>query len=251
MSVNIFLPQVTRIPITGPAPYNTLVCVSVETYLGPQELREEQLSRFPMRVATPFRLAGFDQRVPPTFDHSTTAWISSIGPMEDGNWVYAVDSVAGAGFTPTDGAYYLDLMAASSPDGSAPGTCIAFAEGVGICFYFVRIQATSWVLCYEPPIVPPPQGHIHRLNDLVRQGISPANLACIPTQSPGRTAAADHTLRILQQFGIPISMSMSGAGNVTSGSRCVCTSSGYSTCGSGSGGTVSVVLSDKKKRRGG
>jgi hypothetical protein len=238
MSINIFLPQVTRIPITGPAPYNTLVCVSVETFLGPQEVRDGKLSRFPMRVATPFRLAGFDQRAPPAFDYSTTAWISSIGPIENGNWIYAVDSVTGAGFMPTDGAYYLDLMAAISPDGSAPGTCMAFGEGVGICFYFVRIQATSWVLCYEPPTVAPPQGHIHRLSDLVRQRISPADLARIPTEAPGRTVVADHTRRTLQQFGIPISISVSGAGNVPSGSRCVCTGSGGSTCGSVSGSTM-------------
>ena len=137
MTINIFLPQVTRIPITGPAPYNTLVCVSVETYLDGQVLRDRKLSQFPMQVATPFRLAGFDQRIPPTFDHSTTAWISSIGPMKDGNWVYAVNSVTGAGFTPTDGAYYLDLMTASSVDGAAPGTCGALAENITICFYFV------------------------------------------------------------------------------------------------------------------
>ena len=131
--------------------------------------------------------------------------------------MYAVDSVTGAGFTPTDGAYYLDLMAASSPDGSAPGTCIALAEGAGICFYFVRIQVTSWVLCYEPPIATPPQGHIHRLNDLVQQGISPADLARVPTESPGRTTAADRTRRILQQLDLPVSLSVCGTRNVASG----------------------------------
>ena len=227
MSVNIFLPQVTRIPITGPAPYNTLVCVTAESYLGPQVLRDEEMSRFPMRVATPFRLAGFDQRVPPTFDHSTTAWISSIGPMEDGNWVYAVDTVPGAGFAPTDGTYYLDLTAACSPDGSAPGTCMALGEGVSVCFYFVRIQVTSWVLCYEPPIVPPPSGHMHRLNDLAQQGIPPADLARIPTESPFRTAAAEHTRRILQQLGIPGLVSGPGGKkpgdkNVTGDRQCMC-----------------------------
>jgi hypothetical protein len=271
MPVNLFLPQVTRVPITGPAPYNTLVCVSAESYLGPQELREGKLSRFPVRVATPFRLAGFDQRVAPTFDHSTTAWISSTGPIEDGNWVYAVDSVTGAAFTSNDGTYYLDLMAASSPDGSAPGTCMAFAEGVGICFYFIRISVTSWVLCYEPPIAPPPpQGHGHRLNDVVRQGISLADLARTParspggtsTQSPQRTAAAEHIRRVLQQFAIPVSLSVSEPGNQSSGGsrRCDCTDSGCPTCGRGGGGgtvyrdgtgSASTILSNPKKRRGG
>ena len=73
MPVNIFLPQVTRIPVAGPEPYNTLVCVSVATTMGPQEVRDGHLSRWAMRIQTPFRLMGFDQRVPPVFDHSSTA----------------------------------------------------------------------------------------------------------------------------------------------------------------------------------
>lgn len=216
MPVNIFLPQVTRIPITGSAPYNILVCVSVETLLGPQELRDGRLSRFPMRVATPFRLAGFDQRVPPVFDHSTTAWISRIGPMENGNWIWAVDSVTGAGFSPTDGTYFLDLMAAGSPDGNAPNTCFAIAQGITMCLFHVGIQVTSWVLCYEPPIVPPQQGYSPRLNDLVQQGISPADLARIPRETPRRTAAAEQIERILQPLGMSVSMSISRSRNVTS-----------------------------------
>ena len=120
MSVNLFLPQVTRIPITGPEPYNTLVCVSVESTMGSQVVREGKLSRFPMRVFTPFHLMGFDQRMPPIFDHSTTAWISSVGPCEDGRWLYAVDSVTGTRFSPSDGTYYIDLMVAISPSGPAP-----------------------------------------------------------------------------------------------------------------------------------
>lgn len=238
MAVNIFLPQVTRIPITGPEPYNTLVSVSVDSIFSGGLFRDGVLKRFAQRVTTPFRLAGFDQRVPPIFDHSTTAWISSTGPTKDGNWIIAVDSISGAGFNPTDGSYYIDLMGAGQVDGAAPGTCFGFAEGIPICFYTPRLQITSWVLCYEPPIVPLPQGHIHQLNDLVRQGFSPADLARIPTKSPARTAAADHIRRILGQFGIPISMSVSGAGSVTSGSRCVCAGSGCSTCEGGGGGNV-------------
>jgi hypothetical protein len=228
MPANILLSQVTRIPITGPAPYNTLVCVSAETYLGPQQLRDGELSRFPIRLATPFRLAGFDQRVAPVFDHSTTAWISSIGPIKDGNWIYAVDSVTGAGFSPVDGAYYLDLMAASSPDGSAPGTCSVFGEGGTICFYFVRIQVTSWVLCYEPPIAPSPQAHVHRLNDLVGQSFASAAFAT-PTPAEPREAVADHTQRILQQFAIPVTVSMSKPRNANH-SHCACAESGCPLC---------------------
>ncbi len=240
MTVNLFLPQVTRIPITGPDPYTTLVCVSVETPLGGGLFRDGVLKRFAQRVTTPFRLAGFDQRVPPIFDHSTTAWISSTGPTKDGNWIIAVDSISGAGFNPTDGSYYIDFIGAGQVDGSAPGTCFGFAEGITICFYTSQLQITSWVLCYEPPIVPPPQSHIHRLNDLVRQGISPADLIRIPTESLSRTAAADQTQRILQQFKIPISMSVSepSVRNATTSSRCACAGRGCSSCGGGSQGTL-------------
>jgi hypothetical protein len=206
MPVNIFLPQVTRIPIIGPAPYNTLVCVSVETFQGSGEVRDGVFSRISLRVATPFRLAGFDQRIPPIFDHSTTAWINSTGPIKDGNWAYAVDSVAGAGFTPTDGTYFIDLTTATSVDGAADGTCGAWGP-VTVCFYTMRIQVTSWVLCYEPPIMPP-QGHIHRLNDLVQRGISSADLIRISTESTGRTAAVDHFRQVIRQFDIPISLSV-------------------------------------------
>ena len=209
MAINVFLPQVTRIPITGPAPYNTLVCVSAESYLGPQQLRDGELTRFAMRVSTPFRLAGFDQRVRPMFDHSTTAWISSIGPIKDGNWIYAVDSVSAAGFTPTDGTYFVDLMAASSPDGNAPGTCTAFGEGLTICFYFVRIQVTSWLLCFEPPITPPPVGHVDSLNNFIQDGISTPELVRISTDSPPVTATADHARRVLEQFSTTAAVSVS------------------------------------------
>lgn len=236
MTVNIFLPQVTRIPITGPAPYNSLVCVSVETYLGSQELREGKISRFPMRVATPFRLAGFDQRVPPIFDHSTTAWINAIGPIEDGDWTQAVDSITGAGFTPTDGAYYLDLRVAQLVDDFAPGTCMGLAQGISICLFFVRIQVTSWVLCYEPPITPLPQSYVHPLNNLVQRGFLPTDLARASTESSVWTATMDRTRQILQQFKIPISISVQdefGSKSGTKNKSCVCDNKG---CSSGRGG---------------
>ena len=155
MTVNLLLPQVTRIPITGPEPFNTLVCVSAEKLGGPKLVPSGKLSRFPARVQTPFRIAGFDQRVAPVFDHSTTAWLSSVGPAEDDKWLYAVDSVTGAGFNPTDGSYFVDLMLAILPgDDSAPGTCF---ENIG-CIYFFYMQVTSYVLCFEPPVSSAPRG---------------------------------------------------------------------------------------------
>lgn len=234
MTVSIFLPQVTRIPITGPAPFNTLVCVTVETLQGAGEVSDGVLKRFTQRVTTPFRLVGFDQRVPPAFDHSTTAWLSSTGPTQDGNWIIAVDSVKEAGFDPVDGGYYIDLAGALSVDGAAPGTCFAFGGGGTICFYTPKIQVTSWVLCYEPPVAPLQHGHIHRLNDLVQAGFSPADLARVPLKSPGQTreklsshtTVADQALLILQQSRLPLSISVAPlennaniSGDVSAGCR--------------------------------
>jgi hypothetical protein len=158
MTVNLFLPQVTRVPITGPEPFNTLVCVSAETYMGGQVVVPGHLYRYPVRVPTPFRLAGFDQRVPPVFNHSTTAWLSSVGPAEDDKWLYAVDSVTGAGFNPTDGSYFVDLMGALYPGDPVPETCIALGAGGGVCFYFMIVQVTSYVLCFEPAVPAVPRG---------------------------------------------------------------------------------------------
>lgn len=212
MSVNLFLPQVTRIPITGPEPYNTLVCVSVESGIGPQVVRDGKLSSFSTTVFTPFRLMGFDQRVPPIFAHSTTAWISTVGPTTDGRWLYAVDSVTGTGFSSNDGTYYIDLMLAMSPSdgGPAPGTCVAIGPGAGMCIYLSLIQVTSWVLCHEPPAPPQPQGHAHRFKDAFSRREFLADTTRRQTSSTGqsvRTAAADRITQLLvQRLGMPISL---------------------------------------------
>lgn len=155
MTLNLFLPQVTRVPITGPAPYNTLVCVSAWTYMPLEHsvVPGNLYSGYPVRVQTPFRLAGFDQRVAPPFDHTTTAWTSAVGPTADGHWMYQVDSVTGAGFDPADGTYYVDLKGSLYPADPVPDTCGGF-----VCLYYWVVRVTSFVLCYEPPIQEPPRG---------------------------------------------------------------------------------------------
>jgi hypothetical protein len=161
MSVNIFLPQVTRIPIAGPEPYNTLVCVQTESNGGPGDVNKGHMNRWSQTVPTKFVLAGFDQRVPPQFEHSTTAFISSIGPAEDDNWLYAVDSVTGAGFDPETGKYFVNVNFAMIP-GDVPGQqCINYGDpqqgGIVVCYYYFTVQITSFVLCYEPPPPTPPK----------------------------------------------------------------------------------------------
>lgn len=157
MAISLFLPQVTRIPITGPAPYNTLVCVQAESNGGANTVQQGKLSRWSVTVPTTFKLAGFDQRVMPVFDHSTTAFFSSIGPYKNDTWLTAVDAVPGAGFDSTDGTFFVNVDLAIMAGSPAPGTCVTFRGFGGYCNYYFVIQVTSFVLCYEPPPLTPPQ----------------------------------------------------------------------------------------------
>jgi hypothetical protein len=163
-----------------------------------------------MHVFTPFHLMGFDQRVPPIFEHSTTAWISSVGPCEDGRWLYSVDSVTGVGFSPSDGTYYIDLMVAISSSSPAPGACVAIGPGGEMCFAFARIQATSWVLCYEPPAASHPQGHAHRFNaaSLRRDLLAAATRTQItPPAQSAQTGATDGIAQLVaQRLGMSFSL---------------------------------------------
>jgi hypothetical protein len=152
VAISLFLPQVTRIPITGPAPYNTLVCVQAESMGGPQSVKQGKLTRWSVTVPTTFKLVGFDQRVAPVFDHSTTAFFSSIGPFTNDTWLSAVDAVTGAGFDSTDGTYFVNIDAAITAGSPALGTCVTFRGSGGYCNYYFMFQVTSFVLCYEPPL---------------------------------------------------------------------------------------------------
>jgi hypothetical protein len=187
MPLNLFLPQVTRIPIAGPDPYNTLVCVVAESNGGPQWVEKGKMKRWTITVPTPFILAGFDQRVAPNFQHSSTAFISAVGPVEDSNWAYAVDAVSGAGFDPKDWTYFVNIDVAMSPGEPADGQCTTYDyvdpdhPGYQICDYDMTLQITSFVLCYEPPL--PKQGH-------GRSRIGMEAAARIPEVQPNSLAGA-------------------------------------------------------------
>jgi hypothetical protein len=166
MAITLPLPQVTRIPITGPAPFNTLVCVQTTSNAGPQDVKDNRTSRWSVTVPTTFRLAGFDQRIVPVFDHSTTAFISSIGPLKDSNWIYAVDEVTGAGFDQVDGSYFVNINVAVLAGDPADEDCMGFGDPqdgsyVQVCWYYYTVQIVSYVLCNEPrvPDIPNPFGN--------------------------------------------------------------------------------------------
>ena len=149
--VNVFVPQVTRIPIAGPAPFNTLVCCGAVGQTITNGV-VGSVTRSEATFPTDFILAGFDQRVPPQFQHSTAAWLVGTGPAEDDTWLYAVDRVTTTGFDPTSGEYLISVDLAVM----YPHIPSQFQTGLLVYEYFICIS--SYVLVYEPPPLHPPGG---------------------------------------------------------------------------------------------
>jgi hypothetical protein len=148
--VNVFLPQVTRLPITGPAPFNTLVCCTSGGFTTLPGAGAGFITRGQVRAFSSFVLQGFDQRVTPNFQHSTSGWLAKIGPSEEGSWLYAIDSIADAGFDPVTGRFFVDINLAVQ-FGQVPSQ---FLTG-GLEEFVYETFVCSYVLVNEPPVSKP------------------------------------------------------------------------------------------------
>ncbi len=143
--VNVCIPGVTRIPVTGPK-YNTLVCCTFAGQLSlPGDYGKVQHSQ--ITGYSDFVPANFDQRNIPEFEHSTTGWISIMGPptvhfiagIPDETWLYAIDDIADAGFDPVTGQFFVTVDFATS-DSCTFNVC-------------------SYILLWEDPPAKPPQNN--------------------------------------------------------------------------------------------
>jgi hypothetical protein len=146
--VNVFPPQVSRIPIAGPVPFNTLVCCTSGGAVTLPGAGPGHVTRGQVTATSNFVLAGFNQRVPPQFEHSTCAWLARISPADDSEWLYAVDSIAGAGFDPVTGAFFVNLNLAVE---SAP---VPSQFQHDVVQFFYDMYVCSYVLVNEPPLSP-------------------------------------------------------------------------------------------------
>jgi hypothetical protein len=129
--------QIVRIPISGPAPFNTLVVV--RGFFPDQGLywrndwSDGRFHRQSFSVRTPFVLTGF---VPgQLFKHSTAAALRYLYLQPDTAFTWAVDTIDG--HFSDDGEWRLDVGTASLVDN---------AWSAAQCHF------SSFVLCYEPPI---------------------------------------------------------------------------------------------------
>jgi hypothetical protein len=124
-----------RVPIAGF--FNTLVIVHIfgAGILPGISINTGKFDSFRLTFPSNFILAGFDQRQPPAFQHSTTGILSYIATSDDATWTYAVDEV-GAHFDET-GRHCVDYK-------SSHQNIREVSSGA--------INLTSWVLVNEPPI---------------------------------------------------------------------------------------------------
>ena len=102
-----------------------------------------------MSVPTQFILQGFDQRVRPQYQDTVSVTLIHTGSSKDDDFLFACDSIAGSGFDPVTGGYYVDVNTAIRiPDNFVPQTPIYF----GGFLVATSLRITSFVLVYEPPV---------------------------------------------------------------------------------------------------
>ena len=153
-------PQVTKIPVAGPAPYNTLVVTETQFSADLTDHWGETNDYFlyTVTVYTPFSLRGFDPSMPaPSFQQSTSVTFIDPGAAKNDHFLFAVDEITASGFDPEGGQFYVTFnTAVQLPDNSIPQVQ-EFAAGPYAGFLISAMFAlTSYVLVYEPPEVPPP-----------------------------------------------------------------------------------------------
>jgi hypothetical protein len=131
--------QIVRIPISGPAPFNTLAVVRGffldQGLYWRDDWSNGRFHRQSFSVRTPFKLADFVSGQTPDFKHSTAAALRYQYFQPDTTFTYAVDTID-AHFS-DGGEWQLDV-----------GTSFL----VDNAWAAAQFHFSSFVLCYEPPI---------------------------------------------------------------------------------------------------
>ena len=124
-----------RIPVAGPAPFNSLVVVRGRVFTTIGEVTDDVLYRKTVIVGTNFALAQYDQRDEHPYQHSTSVALNIIQGTEEISFVTAVDAVVD-GFFDDVGRWTLVFdVGAQANDG----------------WFQSSAYISSWVLCNEPP----------------------------------------------------------------------------------------------------
>ncbi|GAA3625629.1 hypothetical protein GCM10022223_48500 [Kineosporia mesophila] len=144
----IDLQPVVRIPVAGPAPYNTLAVVRTVTFLGEISYSDGTLRHHTFDVATALYLTDYrpDRPQQQQVQHSSTGTVRlmDVGKQGGGNpfldsntdFVISLDSI--------------DTESSIDEDGRWSVRCHA-SDSYDQVWATAQAEITSWVLCYEPP----------------------------------------------------------------------------------------------------
>lgn len=154
-TVKTFYPELFKIPVAGPAPYNTLVVVNQWFFsdMSNHTGNSEDYFHYNVKVITPYVPSGFDPNslAPIAFNHSTTFAFLNTGPSSDDHFLYAVDGITDAGFDPEYGYFYVSVdTVMQMPNYQIPqGTPVAVGP-LGAWIIWTSFLMTSFVLVQEP-----------------------------------------------------------------------------------------------------
>lgn len=154
-NVKTFYPELFKIPVAGPAPYNTLVVVNQWFFadLSNHTGNSDDYFHYNVKVITPYVPSGYDPNAlaPVPFKHSTTFAFINTCPSTDGHFFYAVDEITDAGFDPESGSFYVSVdTVMQMPDYQIPqGTEVAVGP-FGAWIIWTSFLMTSFVLVQEP-----------------------------------------------------------------------------------------------------
>lgn len=171
------------IPVSGPAPYNTLVVVQ-GNYGGEPLIFpiDGNLDLAQAVWSTTFLLPGFDPRVgPPPYEHSTMAWLTELEANDVAGFTFAINDIPTAYFDAT-GRWTVTLDAASRGDWDIDAMTYALPQGS----LFVA-AVSSWILCWLPP---PPPGAPTESSQLLLPAVKTKAPSRRVSRGPGSTLRA-------------------------------------------------------------
>jgi hypothetical protein len=125
---------IVRIDVAGPEPFNTLVVVRAGVWITERGWADGKLRFYRTPVPTDFTLIGFDPRVEPPVEHSTTVGLHLAETNDDTGFVVAADAADGA--FDQQGRWVVTVDWANCWDQ---------------VYATARAYISSWVLCWEPP----------------------------------------------------------------------------------------------------
>ncbi len=179
MRTNIDQPSVFKMPVQGPAPYNTLYVVTQWDFVAQENLYDNDTNLHQYSnvvVSSPINIVGYDPNNPVPVQHSTTAFLTTTGPSANDNFLYAVDAIQGVTVADSGNISFLISTAVKCPNLAIPQG-IAFAIGPdGAWEIQAALLISSFILTVEPQAAPAPSGGTRAWSQYFKEIVVDKNL---------------------------------------------------------------------------